>query len=350
MRRDGKRTFCHYDGDGNARAVTNGNQSVVETATYTAFGEVVEKTSTITNPFGFRGALGYYANPETDDYYVPTIDQSYVPTNGRWLSTNVPGDTGATGTRMAGFPIIGDIAYCERQLSKIWRIWKWTHPCAAAMLRGFLFGRPNPCPAECKQSLRQRGFDFVESCIKGHVEGPLSGLVGGGLGECGRTTRYKFNLFGCHDFQGTGLDDWLKGAVGLEAELGWAFGCVQWNANVSCLTKFGPVQPPLQCCCTGKAQCGYDITLRDVYDFCSTASKIKYHPTWCACLLEKTGKRTVYNVKCSLTVYGQPKVGPYQSCGTGPRMVKELCPHTHSASADNPIKPSVCEGCERWYS
>jgi YD repeat-containing protein len=276
--RNGQTYYYHYDGDGNTRAVTDQNGNIVETATYSAFGDTVEKSSSITNPFGFRGALGYYANPATNDYYVPAINQDYVPANGRFLSMNIAGEgAGIAGANFSS----SDIAYCESQLIKIWQVWKWTNPCAASMLRGFLFGKPDPCTAECKNALSQRGFDFVESCIKSQVEGPLAGLVGGGLGVCGKTNRYQFNLFGSHHFQGTGLDDWLKGAIGLEADLGWAFGAIQWDANVSCLAKCGAVQAPLNCCCSCNAQCGYDVTIRDVYDFCSTASKIKYHPTWC---------------------------------------------------------------------
>ena len=49
--------FHHFDAQGSTRAVTDENADVVEIATYSAFGETVVKASTITNPFGFRGAL-----------------------------------------------------------------------------------------------------------------------------------------------------------------------------------------------------------------------------------------------------------------------------------------------------
>jgi len=82
--RDGQTTYYHYDGEGNTRAVTDENQNVVETATYSAFGEVVEKTSSVVNPFGYKGALGYYTNGGTNDIYVRA--RTYEPTIGRWLS------------------------------------------------------------------------------------------------------------------------------------------------------------------------------------------------------------------------------------------------------------------------
>ncbi len=84
QRRDGHTYYHHYDGEGNTRQVTDENENVVETATYSAFGEVVEKTSTIANPFGYKGALGYYANPDANDVYVRV--RAYVPVMGRWMS------------------------------------------------------------------------------------------------------------------------------------------------------------------------------------------------------------------------------------------------------------------------
>lgn len=86
MTRDGQTYYYHYDGEGNVRSVTDENENVVEETTYTAFGEVVSKTSSITNPFGYKGALGYYTNGDTDDIYVRA--RTYEPTVGRWLSTD----------------------------------------------------------------------------------------------------------------------------------------------------------------------------------------------------------------------------------------------------------------------
>lgn len=45
--RGGKTYRQHYDGTGDTRAVTDANEDVVETATYSAIGEGVEKTSSI---------------------------------------------------------------------------------------------------------------------------------------------------------------------------------------------------------------------------------------------------------------------------------------------------------------
>ena len=84
QKRDGQSYYHHYDGEGNTVAVTDENENVVEEATYTTFGEVVEKTSSIVNPFGYKGALGYYTNGDTGDIYVRT--RTYEPKVARWLS------------------------------------------------------------------------------------------------------------------------------------------------------------------------------------------------------------------------------------------------------------------------
>jgi len=81
--RDGQTYFHHYDGVEDTRQVTDESQNVVEAATYTAFGEIVEKTSSIINPFGYKGALGYYTNGQTSDIYVRR--RPYEPKTGRWL-------------------------------------------------------------------------------------------------------------------------------------------------------------------------------------------------------------------------------------------------------------------------
>jgi len=82
--RDGQTYFHHYDGEANTRQVTDENQNVVEQATFTAFGEIVEKTSSIVNPFGYKGALGYYTNGEANDIYVRA--RLLWPTIARWMS------------------------------------------------------------------------------------------------------------------------------------------------------------------------------------------------------------------------------------------------------------------------
>lgn len=89
QRRNEQTNYYDYDGEGNTRAVTDQNGNVVETATYSAFGEVVAKTSSIVNPFGYKGALGYYTNSVTNDLDVRA--RIYKPIITRWLSIDPNG-------------------------------------------------------------------------------------------------------------------------------------------------------------------------------------------------------------------------------------------------------------------
>jgi RHS repeat-associated protein len=84
QRRDGQTRYHHYDGQGSTRALTDESGTVTDTYTYTAFGETVASTGTATNPFGYKGALGYYVNPETSDLYVRA--RTYEPRVARWAS------------------------------------------------------------------------------------------------------------------------------------------------------------------------------------------------------------------------------------------------------------------------
>jgi RHS repeat-associated protein len=86
QRRNGHTYYYHYDGQGSTRALTDESGNVTDRYTYTAFGEPVASSGTTTNPFGYKGALGYYANPETNDLYVRA--RRYVPPIGRWLSVD----------------------------------------------------------------------------------------------------------------------------------------------------------------------------------------------------------------------------------------------------------------------
>ena len=78
--------FYHYDGESSTSALTDANETVTDTFIYTAYGEEVARTGTTTNPFGYKGAVGYYTNAETNDIYVRT--RTYEPALGCWLSAD----------------------------------------------------------------------------------------------------------------------------------------------------------------------------------------------------------------------------------------------------------------------
>ena len=82
--RSGETSFYHFDGQRSTRALTDGSENVIDTYTYSAFGENVSITGTTTNPYRYVGEKGYYFDEETEDYYVRR--RTYGPAIGRWMS------------------------------------------------------------------------------------------------------------------------------------------------------------------------------------------------------------------------------------------------------------------------
>ena len=82
--RSGTKSFFHYDGNSSTCNLTDSSESVTDTTLYTAFGEEVSSSGSTTNPFGYKGAVGYYTNESTSDIYVR--NRSYEPVVGRWMS------------------------------------------------------------------------------------------------------------------------------------------------------------------------------------------------------------------------------------------------------------------------
>jgi RHS repeat-associated protein len=84
--RSGTKSFYHYDGEYSTSALTDENEDITDTFVYTAYGEEVARTGTTTNPFGYKGAVGYYTDESTSDIYVR--NRTYEPAIGRWLSAD----------------------------------------------------------------------------------------------------------------------------------------------------------------------------------------------------------------------------------------------------------------------
>lgn len=87
--RSGEIGFYHYDGEHSTRDLTDANEDVTDTFIYTSYGEEVARTGTTVNPFGYKGAIGYYTNVETNDVYVRA--RTYEPVMGCWLSKDPAG-------------------------------------------------------------------------------------------------------------------------------------------------------------------------------------------------------------------------------------------------------------------
>ena len=84
-RQSGADHYYHFDGLGSTRNLTEHDEDVSDSYTYSAFGETVASSGLATpNPFKFNGAHGYYTNQETAEFYVRR--RTYSPAFIRWLS------------------------------------------------------------------------------------------------------------------------------------------------------------------------------------------------------------------------------------------------------------------------
>jgi RHS repeat-associated protein len=83
--RRGTTNWCyHYDGIGSTRKLTGDTQNITDTYIFDGFGNEVFQRGATTNPFRYKGEVGYYTNAATNDIYVRA--RTYQPVTGRWLS------------------------------------------------------------------------------------------------------------------------------------------------------------------------------------------------------------------------------------------------------------------------
>lgn len=82
--RNGETFYHHYDGQGNTVALTNDAGDVTDRFSYTAFGEVTERTGSTPTPYQYMGKYGYYTDAETGTISARrrTLDAGRA----RWLS------------------------------------------------------------------------------------------------------------------------------------------------------------------------------------------------------------------------------------------------------------------------
>ncbi|MBC7329739.1 hypothetical protein H5T88_05190 [bacterium] len=74
--------FYHYDGLGSTKALTDANQNIQSSTIYDAWGNILQATGTITNPYLYVGELGYYGDAGmyllTQRWYNLTIGRFVV--------------------------------------------------------------------------------------------------------------------------------------------------------------------------------------------------------------------------------------------------------------------------------
>ena len=82
-------SYYHYDGQHSTRKLTGDTQNITDTYIFDGFGNEVFQSGSTTNPFKYKGAVGYYTNSATNDIYVRA--RTYQPATGRWLSMDPMG-------------------------------------------------------------------------------------------------------------------------------------------------------------------------------------------------------------------------------------------------------------------
>jgi RHS repeat-associated protein len=82
QRRNNASYFYHYDGLGSTKALTDANQNIQNTTKYDAWGNILQSSGTITNPYLYVGELGYYGDGDAGMYLL--TQRWYNPVIGRF--------------------------------------------------------------------------------------------------------------------------------------------------------------------------------------------------------------------------------------------------------------------------
>ena len=86
QRRSGATSYHLYDLLGSTRKFLDSGQTVTDSYSYYAFGEVRTYSGSTPNPFRFVGQFGYYDDPSTDFQYLRA--RYYTPAWGRFVSVD----------------------------------------------------------------------------------------------------------------------------------------------------------------------------------------------------------------------------------------------------------------------
>ena len=86
QRRNSATNWYCFDALGSTWNLTNASETITDSYIYDAWGNVLNSTGTITNPFQYVGQSGYYYDTETNSNYVRA--RVYQPTIARWWSAD----------------------------------------------------------------------------------------------------------------------------------------------------------------------------------------------------------------------------------------------------------------------
>ena len=130
QRRNNASYFYHYDGLGSTKALIDANQNIQSTTKYDAWGNILQASGTITNPYLYVGELGYYGDA---GMYLLT-QRWYNPVIGRFMMKEPLGEK-------EGMPLKREIvpylytknnplnAVDPEGLVSRWHCYKWFYDC-----------------------------------------------------------------------------------------------------------------------------------------------------------------------------------------------------------------------------
>ena len=89
QRRGASSHFHHFDALGSTAGLTDASQVLTDSYLYKAYGEILAKSGSTTNPFRWVGRQGYFYDSDLAQYYVRA--RHYDPRIARWLSEDLWG-------------------------------------------------------------------------------------------------------------------------------------------------------------------------------------------------------------------------------------------------------------------
>jgi hypothetical protein len=78
QRRNNASYFYHYDGLGSTKALTDANQNVQSSTIYDAWGNILQSSGTITNPYLYMGISGFYGETVTSEAITYSLPSSIL--------------------------------------------------------------------------------------------------------------------------------------------------------------------------------------------------------------------------------------------------------------------------------
>jgi RHS repeat-associated protein len=149
QRRNNASYFYHYDGLGSTKALTDANQNIQSSTIYDAWGNILQSSGTITNPYLYVGELGYYGDGDAGMYLL--TQRWYNPAVGRFGAKDPLSLVGKSYFYCASNPLtrtdrsglMWDANYCVESFSRcvntagagesVRTVW---HSCTSELIRG----------------------------------------------------------------------------------------------------------------------------------------------------------------------------------------------------------------------